>query len=62
MATHGRDLKKGDGVINPLILLVVYNKIKFIDLHPTDVYSFLTLYKAKINPRDLQRKKTTAAS
>ena len=61
MATHGRDLKKGDGVINPLILLVV-NKIKFIDLRPTDVYSFLTLYKAKINPRDLQRKKTTAAS
>lgn len=59
MATHGKDLKKGDGVINPFILLVV-NKIRFIDLHPTDVYSFLTLYKAKINSRDLRRKKTTA--
>lgn len=54
-ATHGKDLKKGDGVINPFFLLVV-NKIKFIDLHPTDVNSFLTLYKAKINSRDLPRK------
>lgn len=60
-ATHGKDLKKGDGVFNPFILLVV-NKIRFIDLHPTEVYSFLTLNKAKINSRDLQRKKTTATS